>query len=171
MIGVKPTRIEDLGSFPRGDWWEVKEVGDGSDDCSDLAGTGELRGKDVVVTGAGTAGFRKHPNEYPVADAKLRVATMAVRLGDAFFGGGGESSAGCLLIILHAVDEGFKGLVEGILNHLGMLDVGVERGLVSEVEVVGENPEAVTARLIYISTVGMTRTQFWCRGGLRGELA
>ena len=94
VVRAKTTRIEDFGSIPRGVRWEVKEVGDGSDDCSDLVGTGEARGKDVVVTGAGTAGLRKHPNEDPVANVKLRVATVAVRLGYAFFGGGGESSAG-----------------------------------------------------------------------------
>ena len=68
VVRAEPTRIEDLGSIPRGVRWEVKEVGDGSEDCSDLVGTGEARGKDVVVTCAGTAGFRKHPNEDPVAD-------------------------------------------------------------------------------------------------------
>ena len=40
-----------------------------------------------------------------------------------------------------------------------MLDVGVESWLVAEVEVVGGNPEAVTARLIDISTVGRAQTQ------------
>ena len=59
-------------------------------------------------------------------------------MGDAFFGGGSESSAGCFPIILHAVDECFKGLVEGVLNHLGMLDISVQSRLVSEVEVVGK---------------------------------
>ena len=132
VVMAEPARIEDLGSISRGVGWKVQEVGDGSDDCSNLVGTGEARGKDVVVTCAGTAGFRKHPNENPV-----RVATVAVCLGDAFFGGGGESSAGCFPIIFHAVDEGFEGLVEGFLNHLRMVDVGVESGLVSEVEVEG----------------------------------
>ena len=84
MVGEETTRIEDLGSIPRGVGWKVEEVGDGSDDCSNLVRTGEARGKDVVVTCAGTAGFRKHPNEYPVADGKLRIATVVVRLGDAF---------------------------------------------------------------------------------------
>ena len=64
--------------------WEVKEIGDGSDNCSDLVGTGKARGQDMVVTGMGTSGFRKHPNEDPVADGELRVVTMAVGLGDAF---------------------------------------------------------------------------------------
>ena len=123
---------------------------------------GEARGKDVVVTCAGTAGFRKHPNEDPVADGKLRVATVAVRLGDAFFRGRSESSAGCFPIILRAMKECFKGLVEGVLNHLRTLDVGVENRLVSEVEVVGGKREAVTARLVDTSTVGRARTQFWC---------
>ena len=119
LIRTEPTHIENLGSIPRGVGWKVKEVGDGSDDCSDLAGTGEARGTDVVVTGAGTAGFRNHPDEYPVADGKLRVATMAVQLGDAFFGGQSESSAGGL-----PCDEGkFQGLDEGVLNHSGVLDV------------------------------------------------
>ena len=59
VVGAKPTRIEDLGSIPRGVGWKVKEVGDGGDDCSDLVGTGEARGKNVVVTCAGTAGFRQ----------------------------------------------------------------------------------------------------------------
>ena len=106
--------------------------------------------------------FREHPNEYPVADGKLRITTMAVGLGDAFYGGRRESSAGNFPVFLHAVKECFKGLVGGVTNHLEMLDVGVESRLVSEVEVVGENREAVTARLIDISTVGRARTQFWC---------
>ena len=84
VIRAEPTRIEDLGSIRCGVGWKVEEVGDWSDDCSDLAGTGEARGKDVVVTCAGTSGFCIHPNEHPVADGKLRVATMAVGLGDAF---------------------------------------------------------------------------------------
>ena len=84
MVRAKPTRIEDFGSIPRGVWWKVEEVGDGSNDCSDLVGTGEARGKDVVVTRARIAGFREHLNENPVADGKLRVATMAVRLAMPF---------------------------------------------------------------------------------------
>ena len=62
-----------------------------SDDCSNLVGASKARGKDVVVACVGASGFRKHPNEDPVSDGKLRVATVAVRLGDAFLGGGSES--------------------------------------------------------------------------------
>ena len=65
---------------------------------------------------------------------------MAICLRDAFFGCQGESSAGFFPILLHAEKEGFKGLVEGVFNHVGMLDVGVECRLVSEVEELGGEP-------------------------------
>ena len=61
-------------------------------------------------------------------------------MGYAFFGGQSESCAGGFPIILHTVDDCFKGLVEGVLNHLGMLDVGEECRLAAEVEIVGGNP-------------------------------
>ena len=38
VVGAEPTRIEDLGSIPRGVWWKVEEVGDRSADCSNLVG-------------------------------------------------------------------------------------------------------------------------------------
>ena len=100
-------------------------------------GASKARGKDVVVACMGTSGFRKHPNEDPVADGELRVATMAICLRDAFVGCQGESSAGLFPILLHAEKERLKGLVEGVFNHVGMLDVWAERRLVSEVEEVG----------------------------------
>ena len=59
---------------------------------------------------------------------------------DAFFGCQGESSAGLFPILLHAEKERFKGLVEGVFNHFGMLDVWVERRLVTEVEDVRAKP-------------------------------
>ena len=136
MIWAKPT-LENFGSIPRGVWWQVEEVGNWSDDCANLVGASKARGKDVIVTCVGTAGFRKHPNKDPVADGELRVATMAICLRDAFFGCQGESSAGLFLILLHAEKERFKGLVEGVFNHLGVRDVWVERRLVSEVDEVG----------------------------------
>ena len=129
VIWAKPTRMEGFGRIPRGVRLEVKEVGDWSDEGSDMLWAGEARRKDVAVTCAGTAGFRKHPNENPVADGELRVATMAICLRDAFVGCQGESSAGLFPILLHAEKERFKGLVEGVLNHLRMLDVGVVRRL------------------------------------------
>ena len=105
MIRTKSTRIEDFGGISRGVRWKVEEVGDWGDDCSNLEGAGEARGKDVIVACMGTSGFREHPNEDPVADGKLCVATMTVGLGDAFFGGQSESSTGGFPIILHAMKE------------------------------------------------------------------
>ena len=57
VVRAEPARIEDLGSIPRDVGWKIKEVGDGSYDCSDLAGTGEARGKNMAVTCSGPAAF------------------------------------------------------------------------------------------------------------------
>ena len=102
VIWAKPTRIEDFRGIPRGVWWKFEEVGDWGDNCLDLVGTCEARGQAVVVACMGTSGFRKHPNEDPVADVKLRVATMAICLHDAFFGCQAESRAGLFPILFHA---------------------------------------------------------------------
>ena len=58
-------------------------------------------------------------------------------MGNAFLGGIGEGCTGGVPVFLHSVEEGLKGLVEGVLNHLGVLDVGEQSRLVSEVEVIG----------------------------------
>ena len=58
-------------------------------------------------------------------------------MGDAFLGGIREGCTGGVPVFLHSVEEGLEGLVEGVLNYLGVLDVGEERRLVSEVELLG----------------------------------
>ena len=58
-------------------------------------------------------------------------------MGDAFLGGSSEGGARGFPVFLHTVEEGFEGLVEGVLNHVGVFDIREESGLVPEVKVVG----------------------------------
>ena len=59
-------------------------------------------------------------------------------MGDAFLAGSSVCGARGIPVFLHVVEECLKRRVDGILNHLGVLDVGQEGRLLSEVEVVGQ---------------------------------
>ena len=116
---------------------EVEEVGHGCDYGSNLVGTGKARRQDMIVACAGSTGLGEHADEHPVAYGELGVAAVAIGLGDAFLGSIGEGCTGGVPVFLHTVEEGLAGLIEGVLRHLGVLDIGEKSRLVSEVEVVG----------------------------------
>ena len=63
---------------------------------------------------------------------------MAIGLGDAFLVGSSVCGARGIPLFPHAVEECPERRIDGIINHIGVLDVGQEGRLLSEVEVVGQ---------------------------------